>query len=83
MQNRYLVDHSLRPWLVRIENAFSIDADLCPGGAYLVLDTDALLRADPEARAAFYEKGIGGGWLTVDEVREREDLPPLGGGSND
>jgi HK97 family phage portal protein len=79
MQNRYLVDHSLRPWIVRIERAFSNDADLCPGGAYLVLDTDALLRADLEARAGYYEKALAGGWLTVNEVREREDLPPLGG----
>ncbi|MGH2974638.1 MAG: phage portal protein [Solirubrobacterales bacterium] len=80
-QNRYLVDHSLRPWIERIERALSNDADLCPGGAYLVLDTDALLRADPAQRADFYEKAIAGGWLTVDEVREREDLPPLGGAS--
>ena len=26
---------------------------------------------------SFYEKAIAGGWLTVDEVRAREDLPPL------
>ena len=77
MQNRYLVDHSLRPWIERIERAFAADADLCPGGAYLVLDTDALLKADPAQRAEFYEKAISGGWLTVDEVRAREDLPPL------
>ena len=79
MQNRYLVDHSLRPWITRIERAFSNDADLCPGGAYLVLDTDAFLRADPEARATYYEKALASGWLTLNEVREREDLPPLRG----
>jgi HK97 family phage portal protein len=32
-QNRHFVTHSLRPWLVRIERAFSNDGDLCPGGA--------------------------------------------------
>lgn len=79
MQNRYLVDHPPRPWLVRIESAFANDATLCPGGAYLVLDTDALLRADPAERPGFYKTALDGGWLTVDEVREREDLPPLGG----
>jgi HK97 family phage portal protein len=76
-QNRYLVDHGLRPWLVRLERAISGDPDLCPGGVYLAFDTDALLRADPEARASFYAAGIRDGWLTVDEVRAREDLPPL------
>jgi HK97 family phage portal protein len=76
-QNRFLLDHCLRPWLVRIERAFTNDADLCPGGTYLAFDTDALTRMDGDARAAFYEKGLAGGWLTVDEVRAREDLPPL------
>jgi HK97 family phage portal protein len=78
-QNRHLLDHCLRPWLVRMERAFTNDTDLCPGGTYFAFDTDALTRMDADARAAFYEKGIDGGWLTVDEVRQREDLPPLGG----
>lgn len=77
-QNRFLLDHCLRPWLVRIERTFTNDADLCPGATFLRFDTDELTRADPEARAAFYASGIEGGWLTVDEVRAREDLPPLG-----
>jgi HK97 family phage portal protein len=76
-QNRYLLDFSLRPWLVRLERAFTNDADLCPGGSYLTFDTDALLRADPDARATFYAAGLEGGWLTVEEIRSREDLPPL------
>ena len=78
-QNRHLLDHSIRPWLVRIERAFSNDADLCPGGVSLVFDTDALTRMDGDARASFYAAGLEGGWLTVDEVRAREDLPPLKG----
>lgn len=76
-QARHLLDFSLRPWLVRLEQAFTNDADLCPGGVYLAFDTDALLRADPAQRAEFYEKALAGGWLTVDEVRAREDLPAL------
>ena len=76
-QGRALLDHCLRPWLVRIEQAISGDADLCPGGTYMSFDTDALTRLDPDARATFYEKGLAGGWLSVSEIREREDLPPL------
>lgn len=82
MQNRYLVDHSLRPWISRIEHAFTNDTDLAPGSVYMTLDTDALLRADPEARAAYYKAALDGGWLTVNEIREREDLPPLEKGSS-
>jgi HK97 family phage portal protein len=77
-QNRHLLDHSLRPWLVRIERAITNDSDLCPGSTYLSFDDTALTRLDADAR---YEKGLAGGWLTVEEIREREDLPPLGGRS--
>ena len=80
-QAKALLDFSIRPWLVKIEQAITADADLCPGGAYLAFDTDAMTRMDPDARASFYEKGLQGGWLTVDEIRAREDLPPLKVGS--
>jgi HK97 family phage portal protein len=78
-QNRAFLDHSLRPWLVRLERAFTNDADLAPGGVYLAFDTDALLRADPDARSAYYERMAGIGALTVEEIRASEDLPPLEG----
>ncbi len=76
--NRHFVAHSLRPWLVRIERAFSNDTDLCPGGAYLQFDLDGLLRADPAQRAQIYQAGLDpiSGWLTRSEVRELEELPP-------
>lgn len=78
-QNRYLVDHAFRPWAVRIERAFNADPDLLPGSSYLALDFDAFLRGDAAKRADYYEKALGAGWLTVDEVRAAEDLPPLEG----
>jgi len=78
-QNRYLLDHSLRPWLVRLEQAFSADADLCPGGTYLAFDTDALLRAAPLERAQFYEKALVGGWLSVNGDPGGRGSAPAGG----
>ena len=77
-QNRALVTHSLRPWLVRIERAISNDPDLCPGGTYVQFDLDGLLRADAKTRAETYEKALNPetGWLRRAEVRELEDLPP-------
>ena len=75
--------HSLRPWLVRIERAFSNDPDLCPGGSYVQFDLDGLLRGDAKERAEFYTAALGDekhpGWLRREEVRELEDLPPEGG----
>lgn len=37
---------------------------------------EGLLRGNPEARADFYGKAIKDGWMTVDEVRRLENLPP-------
>jgi HK97 family phage portal protein len=78
MQARALVDFSLRPWITRIEQAISGDPDLCPGSTYLALDTDQILRADLDARSAYYERALNPetGWLTRAEVREELDLPP-------
>jgi len=77
-QNRSLVTHSLRPWIVRIERAISNDADLCPGGTYVQFDLDGLLRADAATRAGIYTQALNAdtGWLQRREVRELEDLPP-------
>ena len=38
---------------------------------------EGLLRGNPEARADFYGKAIKDGWMTVDEVRQLENLPKL------
>ena len=39
---------------------------------------EGLLRGNPEGRADFYGKAISAGWMTTDEVRRLENLPPLG-----
>jgi HK97 family phage portal protein len=72
------VTHSLRPWLVLIEQAISQDADLCPGSLYVEFLLDALLRADSKTRAEIYEKALDPitGWLNRDEVRRLENLGP-------
>jgi HK97 family phage portal protein len=81
--NLEFIQHSLRPWLTRIERAFTADADLCMGQLYLSFDLDGLLRGDPDLRTQIYQRALGspaGGpaWMTVDEVRALEDLPPMG-----
>ena len=77
-QNRALVTHSLRLWIVRIETAISNDTDLCPGGTYAQFELDGLLRADAKTRAEQYTLALNAdtGWLRRDEARELEDLPP-------
>ena len=77
-QSLSFVTYSLRPWLVAIEQAISADADLCPGSLYVEFLLDALLRADSAARASFYTAALDPltGWMTRQEVRERENLEP-------
>lgn len=50
-------------------------------GKYSVeFDLDGLLRMDPSARATANQVAIGAGYLTPNEARLKENLPPLEGG---
>lgn len=72
---------TLGPWLKRIEQ--SIVNDLLPAAErdayYPKFAVEGLLRADSAGRAAFYAAMVNNGILTRDEVRELEDLAPMGG----
>jgi phage portal protein BeeE len=72
------VTHSLRPWLVLVEQAISQDADLCPGNLYVEFLLDALLRADAKTRAEVHQMALDPitGWLNRDEVHRLENLEP-------
>lgn len=48
-------------------------------GVYFKFNLNALLRGDSAARQAFYHGAIRDGWMTQDEVRMLEELPPKGG----
>jgi len=72
---------TLAPWLRRIEQAISKDL-LTPAERtrfYPKFAVEGLLRADSQARAAFYAVMVSNGILTRDEVRELEDREPMGG----
>jgi HK97 family phage portal protein len=75
-QSLQFVTYSLRPWLCLIEQAVSADPDLCSQNAYCEFLVDALLRADSKSRAETYSLALDPvkGWMTRDEVRQRENL---------
>jgi phage portal protein BeeE len=77
-QQLAFVTHSLRPWLVVVEQAISADQDLCPGSLYVEFLLDALLRADSKTRAEVYTAALDPitGWMRRDEVRRLENLEP-------
>lgn len=76
--------YSLRPVLVKIEQAI-VKKLLTPAERLEYKpkwSVEGLLRADSNGRSAFYTSALQNGWLTRNEVRELEDLPPLDGGDN-
>jgi HK97 family phage portal protein len=73
----HFLQYSLSPWLIRLENAISA---LLPGGSYVKFTTAALLKTTTAERYAAYEVALRAGFLTLDEVRELEDRPPIPAG---
>ena len=69
---------AIAPWAHVIANALSHDDGLLPQGVHhaeFVLD--AMMRGDSVARAGYYEKMRAMGAMTVNEIRARENMPPL------
>jgi HK97 family phage portal protein len=78
-QNRSFVDYTLRPLVESIEAAYQ---RLIPGSTtFMKFNMNALLRGDSAARADFYAKLAGIGAMLPDEVRAKEDEPPIEGGT--
>jgi len=77
------VMHSLRPWLVRWEQEINRKLFGTSGtaGLYAEHAVDGLLRGDQASRFAAYAVGRQWGWLSADDVRELENLPPLADGA--
>lgn len=77
-QSLEFVKYCLTPWAERWEA--SLEAEIADDDAIEVeVDFDNLLRGDSAARSAYYSSGILNGWLTRNEARAAENLPPLEG----
>lgn len=66
---------SIAPLTHRIEATFT---DYLPRGQEAKFNYDSLLRADTFTRYQAHKLALDAGFLTIDEVRELEDLPPIG-----
>lgn len=71
------VKHTIRFWLGRLEAVISRQL---PADRRARFNLDALLRADLAARYSSYSAARAGSWMSPDEIRELEDLPPIPGG---
>jgi HK97 family phage portal protein len=68
------VQFTVLPWVRRVESGLDSEFAL---GTGLKIDLRGLLRADTAVRVSAYHYGLTDGWMTKDEVRDLEDLPPL------
>lgn len=74
---------TLRRRLKRIEQAVNkqlLTAAERARGMYVEFNIEGLLRGDSASRSTFYQSGLSNGWLTINEVRQRENLSPVEGG---
>lgn len=69
--------HTLMPWYERFEqSAYKslLNNKDKAAGLYFKLDSRALLEAATADRLNYYKEGRASGWLSINEVREKEDL---------
>jgi HK97 family phage portal protein len=80
--NIAFVTHTLRPIVQKLESAFTPLMATEPGGAtaFIKFTLDGLLRGDANSRFTAYSTGLQAGYLTINDIRRLEDLPPVDGG---
>lgn len=74
---------TLRRRLKRIEQALEkqlLTPEDRAAGLVIEFNLEGLLRGDSAARASFYQSGLNNGWMTINEVRALENMPPVEGG---
>ncbi len=79
-QSLEFVTHTIRPWLVRWEQALS--RSLLPKadhdrGYFIEFLVDGLLRGDIASRYQAYSIGRNNGWLSANDIRRLENMNPL------
>jgi len=74
------VQHSLRPWIERLEAAFTdlmaLDETM-PSGTFVRLNVDSLMRGNHADRISTYSVAVTQGIYTINEVRKWEGLKPV------
>jgi HK97 family phage portal protein len=81
-QLSYVID-SLLPWAVRLEQSYDMQLlteNDQKQGLYFKHVFEGMLRGSSADRAEFYRKMFGIGAMTINEIREKEDMNPVDGG---
>lgn len=83
-QSLDFVIHSLRPWLVRIEQAITrcLIGPMERKQLFAEFSVDGLLRGDIKTRYDAYAVGRNWGWLSRNDVRRLENMNDIEGGDD-
>ena len=71
--------HTIRPWLVRIEQAMNraLISEKEKGRFYVQFNLDGLMRGDYKSRMEGYAIARQNGWMSANDIRELENLNPI------
>ncbi len=75
-QGMQMVTYCLNPrvsaWEAALNNA------LCRQNEYIKFSLEGLMRGDHSTRAAFYHNAIMDGWMSINDVLRKEEMPGIG-----
>ena len=71
--------HTIRPWLVRIEQAMNraLFSDTEKGRFYVQFNIDGLMRGDYKSRMEGYAIARQNGWMSANDIRALENMNPI------
>lgn len=71
--------HTIRPWLVRIEQAMNraLFAENEKGHFYVQFNIDGLMRGDYKSRMEGYAIARQNGWMSANDIRALENMNPI------
>ena len=76
------ITFGLKPYIDAVEDELN-DKIYRASSRFVEFTVEGLLRADSAGRASYYQAALGGsggsGWMTINEVREKENQPPMPG----
>ena len=82
MQSQEFVSYSLMPYISKIELEMSLKLfrKNSIGREYIKFNVNGLLRGNVKDRADYYKTAITNGWMSINEVRSKEDLNRIDSG---
>lgn len=83
-QSREFVQYSLMPYIVMMESEMNCKLFRTTeiGKVHTKFAVNALLRGTPKDRAEYYRTMLNIGAMSIDEIRQYEELPTIEGGEN-